>query len=218
MIMKNMWDEIFSDERFCSDLNPREFVKDNIASISPASGPILDVGCGCGRHLVYLAASGYDVYGIDLSEVAIAKAHENLRKFDLSAVLQKGPMWEIPFDGVQFTAALSINVLNHGMPDEVAASVSAIAQRLVPGGLFLLTLLTTKDYRASGEQVELRTFICDKGPEKGVLHTVFDERSAAALLEGPFAIDSTEVASGKATLPGGEQVNQEFFRIRAVKQ
>ena len=44
--MSNTWDEIFSNESFCSDLNPREFVKDNIASVSLSAGPILDVGSG----------------------------------------------------------------------------------------------------------------------------------------------------------------------------
>ena len=33
--MKNIWDKIFSDEKFCSDLNPREFVKDNIRLCIP---------------------------------------------------------------------------------------------------------------------------------------------------------------------------------------
>ncbi len=216
--MTNIWDEIFSDERFCSDLNPRKFVKDNMAKVLPSDGTVLDIGCGCGRHLVYLAANGYRVYGIDLSDVALAKADENLRKFGLSAVLQKSPMWEIPFDRTLFAAALAINVLNHGRPNEIVKAVSAISERLLPGGLFLITLLTVNDYRACGQQIGPHTFVCDKGAEKGVLHTVFDEQSTAGLLKGKFEIEAKEVASGEVILPTGEQLNHEFFRIRAVKR
>ena len=216
--MTNVWDEIFTSESFCSDLNPRRFVTENIKSIPASAGPVLDVGCGCGRHLVYLAAHGYRVYGIDLSDVALAKAEENLRRFGLSAVLQRAPMWEIPFGGVPFAAALAINVLNHGTLDEIARAVRAILQRLLPGGVFLLTLLTTNDYRACGRQVDGHTYICDRGPEKGVLHTVFDKPSAGALLADGVAIEDFTVASGQIDLPGSQKAHQEFFRIRGVRR
>jgi len=79
-------------------------------------------------------------------------------------------------------------------------------------------VLTTNDYRASGRQVDSHTFICDQGPEKGVLHTVFDEQSARALLESNFAIEDIEVSTGTVGLSEGEQVKQEFFEIRASRR
>jgi len=187
-------------------------------AVAPSAGPVLDVGCGCGRHLVFLAANGYDVYGIDLSDVALGKAEVNLGSFGLSARLEKSAMWDIPFGDISFAAALAINVLNHGLPAEIARSVSAIADRLAPGGLLLLTLLTTNDYRTCGRQVGARTFICDKGPEKGVLHTFFDEPAARALLGGYFAVESIKVATGTVVLDGGEKVRQESFNISAVRR
>jgi 2-polyprenyl-3-methyl-5-hydroxy-6-metoxy-1,4-benzoquinol methylase len=204
--MKNVWDKIFNDEKFCTDLNPRTFVVESIISVLPSAGPILDIGCGCGRHLVYLAANGYKVCGIDLSDVALRKAKENLQNFGLTAALEKNTMWEIPFDNVRFAGALAINVLNHGLPDEISKTITAVSQRLLPGGLFLVTLLTTNDYRASGRQVDSHTFICDKGPEKGILHTVFDEQSARAMLGSNFAIESIAVSAGTIGLSEGEQV------------
>ena len=212
--MKDAWNELFASDGFCTDLNPREFVTDSMADIPPCAGPVLDVGCGCGRHLVYLAAKGYDVFGIDTSPVAIKKARENLARFKLRATLEKSSMWNIPFDGVHFTCALAINVLNHGMPDEIAQSVEAVAHRLLPEGTLLLTLLTANDYRRCGEQKGPNTFICAKGPETGVLHTFFDESTAKELLRHRFLIHHFETASRTVALDTGEEVLSEFFRIR----
>jgi len=36
-----------------------------------AHGKILDIGCGAGRHALYLQAKGFDVWGIDTSPLAI---------------------------------------------------------------------------------------------------------------------------------------------------
>jgi D-alanine-D-alanine ligase len=47
----------------------------SITDIKPG-GRILDIGCGAGRHSIELARRGYDVLGIDPSEVMIAAAKE----------------------------------------------------------------------------------------------------------------------------------------------
>jgi SAM-dependent methyltransferase len=51
------------------------FIDKLIDLLSPASGSyMLDVACGKGRHALQLAAKGYDVTGIDLSEDSIKEA------------------------------------------------------------------------------------------------------------------------------------------------
>ena len=216
-VRANIWDEIFKSKKFCTDLDPRPFVKENIADI-PTPGPILDVGCGCGRHLVYLASMGYSVFGIDTSAIALEKAREHLETFGLNAVLENTTMWNIPFDGVFFAAALATNVLNHAMPEEITRTVSVIHKKLMPDSIFLVTLLTTDDYRRCGQQVYTDTFICDKGPEKGVLHTFFHENSVKELFKNCFTIDNIERVSGSAKLGTGQEVPQEFFHIKAVRK
>lgn len=48
-------------------------------------GSVLDLGCGDGRNLLYLAARGWSVSGVDISEVGVALARERAAKARLKA-------------------------------------------------------------------------------------------------------------------------------------
>lgn len=53
----------------------KQFINSLLNYLKPQSNDsILDLACGSGRHAVYLAAKGFDVTGIDLSENLIAQA------------------------------------------------------------------------------------------------------------------------------------------------
>ncbi|MDH5746580.1 MAG: class I SAM-dependent methyltransferase [Candidatus Bathyarchaeota archaeon] len=41
---------------------------------------VLDLGCGVGRHCIYLAKNGFDVIGVDVSKHALIMAKEWVRK------------------------------------------------------------------------------------------------------------------------------------------
>ncbi|CEG57746.1 SAM-dependent methyltransferase TehB [Legionella fallonii] len=45
---------------------------------------VLDVGCGSGRNLLFLAAAGHSITGIDINESAIENINEIIQKEDLS--------------------------------------------------------------------------------------------------------------------------------------
>ena len=53
------------------------FLAETISSIHP--GKALDIGMGEGRNAVFLAQKGWDVTGVDLSDVGVAKANEQAR-------------------------------------------------------------------------------------------------------------------------------------------
>ena len=51
-----------------------------ITRYKPNAKTILDLGCGTGKHAIFMAENGYDVIGVDISESMLAQARENSEK------------------------------------------------------------------------------------------------------------------------------------------
>jgi SAM-dependent methyltransferase len=70
-------------------------------AIQAVKGSVLDVGCGAGRHALYLQQQGFDVTGIDASPgaVRVCKARE-LRKVILRPLTDVGRFKPAAFDTV----------------------------------------------------------------------------------------------------------------------
>jgi SAM-dependent methyltransferase len=54
--------------------------------IAPASGPLLELGCGAGNIAVWFARQGFDVTGVDISPTAIEWARERARAAGVKVV------------------------------------------------------------------------------------------------------------------------------------
>jgi len=39
---------------------------------------VLDLGCGVGRHLVYLSSQGFEMHGLDLSPAGVERCQKEL--------------------------------------------------------------------------------------------------------------------------------------------
>jgi SAM-dependent methyltransferase len=93
---------------------------------------ILDVGCGTGTMLTYLAAYG-KAQGIDVDEEAIRYCRERgLVDVRLGAAEQ------LPFDDGSFDLVTALDVVEH-LDDDLAA-IREVARVLRPGGRVLMTV------------------------------------------------------------------------------
>lgn len=101
--------------------------------LARARGPVLDVGCGPGRHVHALARRGVLAVGVDVSPVAVALARRRG-----AAVLEASIFDRLPGAG-QWRSALLLdgNVGIGGRPDALLRRVVAL---LAPGGLVLAEL------------------------------------------------------------------------------
>ncbi|MDN5635429.1 MAG: class I SAM-dependent methyltransferase, partial [Brevibacterium sp.] len=68
------WEERYAGDDAVWSGNPNEALVATVGSLTP--GRVLDVGCGEGADVIWLAENGWDVVGIDLSQTAIDRATE----------------------------------------------------------------------------------------------------------------------------------------------
>ena len=101
------------------------------ALLAHATAPVLDIGCGPGRHLAALAAAGHDGLGLDLSPVAVRLARARGAEAILRSVFA-----DVPRAGEWATALLlDGNIGIGGAPDALLARACAL---IVPGGTVLV--------------------------------------------------------------------------------
>jgi SAM-dependent methyltransferase len=103
----------------------------DLAVLALAEGPVLDVGCGPGRHLEALAARGVPALGLDISAIAVRLARER----GVRAV--RGSIWTMrPGPGSWRTVLLLDGTI--GLDGRPAALLRRVHGLLAPGGSLLV--------------------------------------------------------------------------------
>jgi SAM-dependent methyltransferase len=93
-----------------------------------AGGQLLDVACGQGKFLAYAHSRGFEVTGVDVSDVAVDIARERVP--DANVMVGAGE--SLPFENDSFDVVTCIGSLEH-FPDP-AAGAAEMARVLRPGG------------------------------------------------------------------------------------
>ena len=94
-------------------------------------GPVLDVGCGPGRHVEALSQRGIDVLGMDLTPDFVAVAQRSQRSVVLHSVFDPVP------GGVQWNWALMLDG-SIGIGGDPVALLRRVGCLLAPGGQVLV--------------------------------------------------------------------------------
>ena len=66
------WDERYATTELVWGAGPNRFLVTEVDGLPP--GRALDLGCGEGRNAIWLAERGWEVTGVDFSEIGLAKA------------------------------------------------------------------------------------------------------------------------------------------------
>lgn len=180
------WDEIY--KRYGKLLvNPQEDMEKIVEVFKDHTvKKVLDLGCGSGRHRIYLAERSFEVYGIDLAETGIKIAKEWLEEKDLQANLKIGSVYKkLPFEDNFFDAVISVRVIHHARVEDIRKVIKEIQRVMKPRGLIFMTVRKRipKKRRLKFETLDSRTYIPTEGDEKGLIHYLFDKR----LLRKEFA-------------------------------
>ena len=173
------WDEIY--KRYGKfPVNPQEGMERIVEVFKEHNvRKVLDLGCGSGRHLIYLAEHGSEVYGIDLAETGIKIAKDWLDEKELQADLKIGSVYKkLPYEDDFFDAVVSIRVIHHARIEDIRKAIKEIQRVLKPRGLIFITVRKriSKKRRLKFKTLDSRTYIPVEGDEKGLIHYLFNKR------------------------------------------
>lgn len=150
---------------------------------------VLDLGCGCGRHVVMLAREGYEAFGFDVSIRAIGFAKEWLDREGLTAELEVGSGTALPWPDRHFDAVIAAGVLDHMCAEDASRVVAETARVLRPGGLLYASFASIRESGfGQGEKIDEYTYRIPDGMEKGTVQRFYDSPHVAELLNDQFAL------------------------------
>jgi ubiquinone/menaquinone biosynthesis C-methylase UbiE len=93
---------------------------------------VLEIGVGLGAEHYQFAAAGADLYGIDLTERAVAHTEKRLALFDLKSKLKVADAEKLPYEDETFDLVYAWGVLHHS--PNTAKAVSEVYRVLKKGG------------------------------------------------------------------------------------
>jgi ubiquinone/menaquinone biosynthesis C-methylase UbiE len=166
------WDQILREEWYSRE-EPDEIVVNFTNSLKNKNKKlrVLDLGCGAGRHLVYMTKQALEAHGTDISETGLCKTKERLKRQRLEAFLVKCEMKTLPYKDSYFDAVICLHVVYHQQLKGIKETISEIRRILRKKGSLLINFLSKRTYSyGKGIEVEENTFIEEEGVERGVLH------------------------------------------------
>lgn len=150
---------------------------------------ILDLGCGAGRHTLFFARKGFEVYGFDQSQEAIEHAKEVVARENLHVEVR---VWDmvapLPYETAFFDGVLAVRVIHHTYRNNIEKILGEIDRVLRNAGFLFLQVpsyekeMQDKPDDARTQWVEPGTLIARSGLEKGILHHFFTKEELLGML------------------------------------
>jgi SAM-dependent methyltransferase len=133
-VRREDWDRRYAEAEHLWSAKPNRFLVAEVAGLPP--GRALDLACGEGQNAIWLAGLGWEVVGVDYSEVAIAKARARAARDGVDVQFVAADLLEYEAEPAAYALVL---VLYLHLPAEERRRVLAQAsQALAPGGTLVL--------------------------------------------------------------------------------
>ena len=152
---------------------------------------VMDLGCGTGRHTIYLANKGFNVYATDTSETGIDITRNKVEKLGLCNVeFKQHDMREIEFENDFFDAILCVWTTGHGTINDARSNVNEMYRVLKPNGIVVIDYISTDDaHYGKGEMIEKDTFLNNMEGEENIPHHYSSREEIEELYEKFSHID-----------------------------
>lgn len=153
---------------------------------------VVDLGCGTGKLTELLAARGYDMIGIDLSEDMLAIAQQRKEASGSSILYSLQDMREFELYGAAGAMVSVGDSINYLLEEEdLAAMFRCVERALLPGGVFVFDFKTVHLYR---DVIGDRTIAEDRGGCAFIWDNYYDPETC--INEYDLAIFVAEGADG----------------------
>ena len=200
MAWDSVWEQVFKQQTWGK--YPGEdlirFVARNFYKSSVREDiKILEVGCGPGANLWYMAREGFTVYGIDGSETATNCAQQRLDTEcpGWKGQVLTGDIVKLPFEDGYFDAVIDNEAIycnSFAISQEIYKEIARVVKQ--GGKLFSRTFATGCWGDGTGEQVGHRAYYVSEGPMLNKGYTRFtDIEEIPLLISARFDMDEIEL-------------------------
>jgi SAM-dependent methyltransferase len=188
------WNQIFSKKGRVFDEPLDEVKRFSIGLKKSGLTQVLDLGCGSGRHTIYLKQEDLHVWGLDNAPAGLKLTQTWLQAKKLQVPLILADVHDpFPFKEGSFDGLISTRVIHHATQEKVIGAVKEIIRVVRKGGMILITVpggSKRENYhrwfghRTLIKWIEPHTYIPLRGREKGIPHYIFTQEELSTLFEG----------------------------------
>ncbi len=166
-----VWEQVFQQQPWGKypDESFIRFVARNFYKRQRPQTKLLEVGCGPGANVWFMAREGFDVYAIDASATAVERARACLQTEGLRADLRVGDIIGLPFEDGSFDAVADNECLAHNNAGNLEKILREIHRVLKKDGLLYSRTFTSDVYtgRIQTRLAELEYKDASDGPFGG---------------------------------------------------
>ena len=238
--MRRVWEDSFAEqvERGAYNTAPVEalvrsvsyYLRDRVPDERLGDLHFLEMGCGAGPNLAWLAQKGITVSGIDIAPTALDLARETIPRERIGSLIE-GTVSDVPLEDGSVDGVIESCGFQHLPRAEREAAFAEVRRLLKPGGVFVGHMLEQGHtvFRKRGDEQlaeDPGSLMLEEGKSRFYLTNIglshfFTKEEIHALLDG-FALvepclSTYELPASEAQKRGYERYLQSMLIVYAIK-